>query len=86
MTMTCGSQISIAGRWIGESCPPFIIAEMSGNHNKSLKRALEIVEAVAKSGAQALKIQTYTPDTMTLELDEREFHISDSKSLWAGTS
>jgi pseudaminic acid synthase len=84
--MTGSSQISIAGRWIGESCPPLIIAEMSGNHNKSLKRALEIVEAVAKSGAQALKIQTYTPDTMTLELDEREFHISDSKSLWAGTS
>ena len=86
MTMTDDSQISIGGRWIGESCPPLIIAEMSGNHNKSLKRALEIVEAVAKSGAEALKIQTYTPDTMTLELDEREFIISDSKSPWYGTS
>jgi N-acetylneuraminate synthase len=59
---------------------------MSGNHNQSLERALEIVEAAAKAGAHALKIQTYTPDTMTLDLDEREFHISDPKSLWAGTS
>lgn len=76
----------IAERPIGHGHAPFIIAEMSGNHNQSLERALEIVEAAAKTGAHALKIQTYTPDTMTLDLDEREFHISDSKSLWAGTS
>lgn len=76
----------IAGKKIGVEAPPFVIAEMSGNHNQSLARALEIVEAAAKTGAHALKIQTYTPDTMTLDLDEREFHISDSKSLWAGTS
>lgn len=76
----------IAGRDIGPDFPPFIIAEMSGNHNQSLDRALEIVEAVAKSGAHALKIQTYTPETMTLDLNEREFHISDSTSLWSGTS
>lgn len=80
------SSLNIAGRQIGVDSPPFIIAEMSGNHNQSLERALEIVEAAAKSGAHALKIQTYTPDTMTLDLDEREFHISDPKSLWAGTS
>ena len=78
--------MKIAGRPVGNDCPPFIIAEMSGNHNQSLDRALEIVEAAAKSGAHGLKIQTYTPDTMTLDLDEREFHISDSNSLWAGTS
>ena len=78
--------IKIAGREIGLNYPPFIIAEMSGNHNQSLERALEIVEAAAKIGAHALKIQTYNPDTMTLDLDEREFHISDPKSLWAGTS
>ena len=78
--------IKIAGREIGSNQPPFVIAEMSGNHNHSLERALQIVEAVAKTGAHALKIQTYTPDTMTLDLDEREFHISDPKSLWAGTS
>ena len=76
----------ISNRKIDLSMTPFVIAEMSGNHNQSLERALEIVEAVAKTGAHALKIQTYTPDTMTLDLDEREFHISDPKSLWAGTS
>lgn len=76
----------IANKPIGVDAPPFVIAEMSGNHNQSLERALEIVEAAAKTGAHALKIQTYTPDTMTLDLDEREFHISDPKSLWAGTS
>ncbi|TVT68233.1 MAG: pseudaminic acid synthase [Denitromonas halophila] len=80
------SMISIAGRRIGLGESPFIIAEMSGNHNQSLDRALEIVDAAAKAGAHGLKIQTYTPDTMTIDLDEREFHISDSKSLWAGTS
>lgn len=78
--------LKISERIIGANASPFIIAEMSGNHNQSLGRALEIVEAVARTGAHALKIQTYTPDTMTLDLDEREFHISDSKSLWAGTS
>jgi pseudaminic acid synthase len=80
------SMLKISERIIGANASPFIIAEMSGNHNQSLGRALEIVEAVARTGAHALKIQTYTPDTMTLDLDEREFHISDSKSLWAGTS
>ena len=84
--MNSQNEITVAGRKIGANHPPFIIAEMSGNHNQSLERALEIVEAAAKTGAHALKIQTYTPDTMTLDLDEREFHISDPNSLWAGTS
>ncbi len=84
--MSNQTEIKISGRMIGKGHAPFIIAEMSGNHNQSLARALEIVEAVAKTGAHALKIQTYTPDTMTLDLDEREFHISDPNSLWAGTS
>ena len=78
--------MQIANRKIGSDSPPFVIAEMSGNHNQSLERALEIVDAAAKTGAHALKIQTYTPDTMTIDLDEREFYISDPKSLWAGTS
>ena len=78
--------MQIANRKIGLDSPPFIIVEMSGNHNQSLERALEIVEAAAKTGAHALKIQTYTPDTMTLDMDEREFHISDPNSLWSGTS
>lgn len=71
---------------IGRNFAPFVIAEMSGNHNQSLARALEIVDAAADSGAHALKIQTYTPDTMTIDIDEREFHISDPNSLWSGTS
>jgi pseudaminic acid synthase len=78
--------ITIGNRKVGAGETPYIIAEMSGNHNQSLERAMEIVEAAAKTGAHALKIQTYTPDTMTLDLDEREFHISDPNSLWAGTS
>jgi pseudaminic acid synthase len=84
--MSKHEEIQISGKKIGRDHSPFVIAEMSGNHNQSLERALEIVEAAAKTGAHALKIQTYTPDTMTLDLDEGEFHISDPKSLWAGTS
>lgn len=80
------AKVRVAGRLIGSECAPFIIAEMSGNHNQSLDRALEIVEVAAQSGAHGLKIQTYTPDTMTIDLDEREFHISDAGSLWAGKS
>lgn len=76
----------IANRYIGPGHAPFVIAEMSGNHNQSLERALGIVEAAARTGAHALKIQTYTADSMTLDLDEGEFHISDPNSLWAGTS
>lgn len=77
--------IDIAGRKIGMAYAPFVIAEMSGNHNQSLDRALEIVESAAKSGAHALKLQTYTADTMTLDLDEGEFHI-DNLDLWKGIS
>ena len=65
---------------------PFIIAEMSGNHNQSLERALEIVEAAARTGAHAIKLQTYTADTMTLDLKEGEFFISDEMSPWKGQS
>ena len=71
---------------IGADNRPFIIAEMSGNHNQSLQRALEIVDAAARAGAHALKIQTYTADTMTLDLDEGEFRITDKQSLWQGKS
>lgn len=67
---------------IGLNHPPFIIAEMSGNHNHSLERALQIVEAAAESGVNALKIQTFTPETMTLNLNRGEFKITDKKSLW----
>lgn len=67
---------------IGFNQRPFIIAEMSGNHNQSLERALEIVEAAAKSGAHALKIQTYTADTLTLNVESDDFLIKDEESLW----
>ncbi len=63
---------------------PFVIAEMSGNHNQSLERALDIVDAAAASGAHALKIQTYTPDTITIDYDKDLFYISDKNSLWKG--
>lgn len=79
-------ECQIGKRLVGPNHPPFVVAEMSGNHNQSLERALEIVEAAAKAGAHGLKLQTYTPDTMTLDLDEGDFHISDPNSLWAGTS
>jgi pseudaminic acid synthase len=78
--------IRIADRSIGRDHPPFIIAEMSGNHNQSLERALKIVDAAADAGAHAIKLQTYTADTMTIDLAEGGFFISDPKSLWAGTS
>lgn len=78
--------MKIASDVISLNRRPFIIAEMSGNHNQSLDRALEIVDAAAAAGAHAIKLQTYTPDTMTLALDEGEFFISDPKSLWEGQS
>lgn len=71
---------------IGAGCEPFIIAEMSGNHNQSLDRALAIVDAAAAAGASALKLQTYTPDTMTLNLRHGGFMVEDQGSLWAGRS
>lgn len=78
--------MKIQDREIGPSAPPLVIAEMSGNHNQSLERALAIVEAAAKTGVHALKIQTYTPDSMTLDIDEGDFFIADPGSLWVGTS
>lgn len=78
--------IRIGQRWIGDSHDPFVIAEMSGNHNGSLDRALELVDAAAAAGAHALKIQTYTADTMTIDLDRDEFFINDPNSLWKGNS
>jgi pseudaminic acid synthase len=73
--------IRIGNRLIGENQPPFIIAEMSGNHNQSLHRALAIVDAAAVCGAHAIKLQTYTADTITLK---GVFSIDDKNSLWHG--
>ncbi|WP_407636973.1 pseudaminic acid synthase [Hamadaea tsunoensis] len=74
----------IGDHLVGPEHRPFIIAEMSGNHNGSLERALRIVDAVAETGVQALKLQTYTPDTITIDHDGPEFRISSGHDLWGG--
>ena len=78
--------MEIAGRRVGIENPPFIIAELSGNHNQSLERALKIAEAAAQNGVHALKLQTYTADTITLDVQKDDFFINDPESLWAGKS
>ncbi|MEY4590964.1 MAG: hypothetical protein RL497_3040 [Pseudomonadota bacterium] len=78
--------IYLGARSVGEGEKPFIIAEMSGNHNQSLERALSIVDAAAHAGVDALKIQTYTPDTMTISSNREEFLVQDPGKLWAGKS
>lgn len=76
------AEFAIAGRKIGPGEPPFIIAELSGNHNGSLARALQLVDAAAQAGADAVKLQTYTADTITLDHDGPGFRIEGG--LWAG--
>ena len=76
--------VSIGSHTVGREHRPFVIAEMSGNHNGELERALQIVDAVAQTGAQALKIQTYTPDTITIDVDTPAFRINDDHGLWGG--
>lgn len=80
------SVIKISDRSIGKDNPPFIIAELSGNHQQSIDKALAMVDAAAKSGVHAIKLQTYTADTMTLNLQSNEFYLSDPESLWHGNS
>ena len=79
-----GTSFAIAGTQIGLAARPFIIAEMSGNHNRSLDRALAIVKAAADAGAHAIKLQTYTPDSLTIDHRGGLFDISDPSSLWYG--
>lgn len=76
--------MQIGNREVGRHSRPFIIAEMSGNHNQSLERAFEIVDAAAATGADAIKLQTYTADTITLNVRGGDFEIADEKSLWKG--
>ena len=76
--------VSIGSHLIGVDQPPFVIAEISGNHNQSLDRAFELVDAAATAGVHALKLQTYTADTITLNVSGGDFEIRDEGSLWAG--
>ncbi len=78
--------IEIGGRIVGQDQSPFIVAELSGNHNQSLQTALAMVDAAAEAGVHAVKLQTYTADTMTLDIDRGEFRIDDPGSLWSGYS
>lgn len=75
-------EIEIAGRKVGSQHEPFVICELSANHNGSLARALELIDAAAATGADAVKIQTYTPDTMTIDAPGADFRIPDGP--WAG--
>ncbi|MER1998571.1 MAG: pseudaminic acid synthase [Lysinibacillus sp.] len=78
--------IKIKDKYIGQQYKPFVIAEMSGNHNQSLERALRLVELAAEAGVDAVKLQTYTPETMTLNINSGEFVIQNKTSLWQGES
>ena len=82
--MSASACIILGGTKVGPNEPPLIVAELSGNHNRSLDRALALVDAAAEAGAHAVKLQTYTPDTMTLNLDTGYFRIDDPTSLWNG--
>lgn len=76
--------IRIGPHWVGSSAPPFIIAELSANHRGNLDRAIEMVRVAADSGANAIKLQTFTPDTLSLDSRKPDFIIDDPKSLWHG--
>lgn len=79
-------EIKLGKHRIGQNHPPFIVAEMSGNHHRSLNEALKIVEEAKKIGVHALKVQTYTPDTITMNIPDEDFYISAEGSLWRGQS
>jgi N-acetylneuraminate synthase len=82
--MGVSPEIEIAGRRIGADHEPFVICELSGNHNGSLDRALSMIDAAADTGCDAIKIQTYTADTITMDVDRPEFRIQGG--LWDGRS
>jgi pseudaminic acid synthase len=77
-------QISIGTKVVGRGFPPLIVAELSANHNANLDRALRIVRAAAESGAHAIKLQTFTPDALTIDSNRPEFFIDDPGGLWHG--
>ncbi|MFW7378388.1 MAG: pseudaminic acid synthase [Oligoflexus sp.] len=78
------NSFEIDGKVIGYGYKPYIVAEMSGNHNQSLENALKIVDAAADAGADAVKLQTYRADLMTLKVDDSRFKVTDESSPWYG--
>lgn len=77
-------QLMFGTRAIGSAQPPFIIAELSGNHSQDMGLAKEMIDAAAEAGAHAIKLQTYTADSMTLDSDRADFVIKEQDSLWYG--
>lgn len=80
--MSANTSVVIGDRTVGQDAAPFIIAEMSGNHDGDLGKALDIVRMAADAGAHAVKLQTYTADTITIDVDRPEFRLSQSHELW----
>lgn len=78
-------EIKIGNKIIGENSPAFIIAEMSANHLQKIDKAVEIIKAAKEAGADAIKIQTYTPDTITIDCDNEYFQITQG-TIWDGTT
>ena len=75
----------VNGRKIGDGAPCYIVAEMSANHNQDLNKALKIIHAAKEAGADAIKLQTYTPDTLTMDCDNKYFRL-ENHPLWGGTT
>lgn len=84
MTPQPQPEFRVGSHLVGSANRPFVVAEMSGNHNGDLARALDIVDAIAESGAQAVKLQTYTADTITIDHDGPAFRITSGHELWGG--
>jgi len=80
------SHFRINNREIGPGMPPYVIAEMSGNHNQSFDQAIAILDAAVRAGASALKLQIYTADTLTIDSDKSDFFINNNDSIWKGNT
>ena len=80
------NNLSIKNKFIGTNFSPFLIAEISANHKKDIKRVYKIINAAASAGFDAIKVQTYRADTITLKSNKKDFKILDKKSIWYGKS
>ena len=84
MAEDMAASFKIAGRAIGAGNPSYIVAELSGNHNQSLALATRIVEAACQAGVDAIKLQTYTADTLTIDCDNKWFRVKGTNREWQG--